>query len=86
MKPPKHIGQEADLYKKNLFGMCLNKEAQKSFIGKAQAMAYRKSVRIRFKRQPNNTFFKFGNGVFEAISRITIRTPIPDSGTICNKS
>ena len=63
-------------------GACLDIGAEKSVIGRKQAMAYCKFTGCKFKHKPSRTFFRFGDGCFSSIGIIPVRIPCPDGSFI----
>ncbi len=57
---------------------CLDAGAQKSVIGKRQALAYCKQHNICYTHKPSLSNFKFGDGVFSSLGTLQIKIPNPN--------
>lgn len=66
----------------NFQGGCIDTVAQKSVIGLRQAKEYCKASNIRFNPRRSRSVFRFGDGSFKSLWKLTIRIPTPNNSYI----
>jgi len=59
-------------------GVCLDIGAQRSVVGRKQAMAYCRKLGKKFHPKQSKFAFRFGNEVFASLGTIPVRIPTPD--------